>query len=481
VKTVAAVARALLLLVLVVGALLPAGTAAQQAPQSAAPTAACRFVGGFEALREQIAALEGQDEAGSCLEDERPAAGGAVTQRTAQGVFLWRPADDVTSFTHARTTWTQGPGGLEKHDNAAEVPWDVQATFGFAPGIDYLFLVQAPGGTLVPKPGAEADRYVVTLEKPEPTMEWFANRPERLAGHNTLLNFVRAWELLGFGEDPPNTAIALTEGADENQDTLIVQMFAPALDAARGTLTFEARVLRDDEAHAFAYYAGKADRALPARFGPVSLFVDSAAVPTGPQVVNGCTIAPNAQCPNANLKGARLSGAKLSGAKLNGANLSGAYLGGADLNGADLSGADLTRASMSGTTNLFQANLSGATLTGAQMGLARLARANLSRANLGGANLRLAYLIGADLSGANLTRATLDEANLANANLTGGANLTLANLTLANLTGANLTGANLSGTNLTSTTCTRTTWTNGELFNPYRNGYHYPGDACPLP
>src|SRR5688572_24379479 len=108
-------------------------------------------------------------------------------------------------------------------------------------------------------------------------MQWFSNRPQRLAGHNTLANFVRAWELLGFGEDPPNTAIALAQG-DENQDTLIVEMLKPVLDAGGTALTFEARVLHDEEAHDLAYYAGKADRALPARFGPVSLFVDSAGV-----------------------------------------------------------------------------------------------------------------------------------------------------------------------------------------------------------
>jgi anti-sigma B factor antagonist len=166
----------------------------------------------------------------------------------------------------------------------------VQEAFGFAPGIDYLFLVQAPGGTLAPKPGGEADRYVVTLERPASAMQWFSNRPQRLAGHNTLLNFVRVWEMLGFGEDPPNTAIALTEGAAENEDTLIVEMFAPVLNPQGTTLTFEARVLRDDEAHGLAYYAGRADRTLPSRFGPVSLFVDSAAVQVVKRQVGDVTI-----------------------------------------------------------------------------------------------------------------------------------------------------------------------------------------------
>src|SRR5689334_10997589 len=75
------------------------------APFGAAPAAAqagCQFKLGFATLRSMIGAAV----VGSCLEDEHfnPANGNAE-QRTANGLMVWRKADNWTAFTNGSTTW----------------------------------------------------------------------------------------------------------------------------------------------------------------------------------------------------------------------------------------------------------------------------------------------------------------------------------------------------------------------------------------
>jgi hypothetical protein len=265
VKTFAA-ARALLL-VLVLGALLPVGAVAQQAPE-------CHFAHGFAALRDRLVAEAGADVVGSCREDERPASDGAV-QATALGVLHWRRADNATSFVGHDATWTLDADGLRRQEHA---PADAAARhdrLGFAPGISYLFSLGAGGGTYAALPEGG---FRVTLTAPDADVVWFSNRPQRLSGHRPVATFVEWWDAFGFGDVPPNAVLSLPAG-EAGRDTLVFSMDRPALNAD-GSLTFTGAALPDDapRTETLHAHAARADADLPAAFGRAVLFVDDAAV-----------------------------------------------------------------------------------------------------------------------------------------------------------------------------------------------------------
>lgn len=92
---------------------LPGAPAAQAAPP-------CRFVLGFAALHDSIAAI-----AGNCLEDEQhnPLNGDAL-QHTANGLLVWRKADNFTAFTDGARTWVNGPFGVAERANDQRYSWE---------------------------------------------------------------------------------------------------------------------------------------------------------------------------------------------------------------------------------------------------------------------------------------------------------------------------------------------------------------------
>ena len=131
-------------------ALLPIAPAQAQ-PQAhpdarPAAQAACGFVLGFATLRTLIAAREGRDVVGACLENEHfhPANGNAE-QRTTGGLLVWRKADNWTAFTDGFRTWVNGPSGLQQRLNSQRFPWEADAG---APGTTTLGPAGAPDPTL---------------------------------------------------------------------------------------------------------------------------------------------------------------------------------------------------------------------------------------------------------------------------------------------------------------------------------------------
>jgi hypothetical protein len=80
----------------------------------------CSFVLGFKALHDLIPEV-----VGNCLEDQRthPETGDAL-QQTANGVLIWRRADNWTAFTDGSTTWVNGPTGLQARPNGDRFPWE---------------------------------------------------------------------------------------------------------------------------------------------------------------------------------------------------------------------------------------------------------------------------------------------------------------------------------------------------------------------
>ena len=135
--------------ILLCGVALAIATAAWLPPPAGAQ-AACRFVQGFAALREQV----GVATAGACTEDERHAPNGNAEQRTTTGLFVWRKADNWTAFTDGFRTWIAGPTGLVQRLNTQRFAWEADSG--------------APGTTpVVPPPP------LVRREPAAPVLAWY--------------------------------------------------------------------------------------------------------------------------------------------------------------------------------------------------------------------------------------------------------------------------------------------------------------------
>ncbi|MGD8454491.1 MAG: hypothetical protein PVJ57_21970 [Phycisphaerae bacterium] len=138
----------------------------------------------------------------------------------------------------------------------------------------FLYTLTASEGTLVADGGQEG-AYTLTLRGLIGNVISFTDRPNRIADHESLTDFVADWEALGFTDDPPNAALALHE-EDESQDVVIIELRNPVYDAAADTLTFAVTILTDEQTGALAEYFEKADAALPAAFNTCSLLIDDA-------------------------------------------------------------------------------------------------------------------------------------------------------------------------------------------------------------
>ena len=81
------------------------------------------------------------------------------------------------------------------------------------------------------KPVEGTSRFELTLNGVTPQTVWFSDRPARQSGHIPIAEFVESWEGYGFVEDPPNAALAGV-GADDGQDTVVVELGSPEFDEA---------------------------------------------------------------------------------------------------------------------------------------------------------------------------------------------------------------------------------------------------------
>ncbi len=89
-------------------------------PTLAQSTPDCRFVLGFQTLHDLIPAT-----VGPCLDDEQhnPTNGDAL-QHSANGLLVWRKADNFTAFTDGYTSWVNGPYGVQQRLNTARFAWE---------------------------------------------------------------------------------------------------------------------------------------------------------------------------------------------------------------------------------------------------------------------------------------------------------------------------------------------------------------------
>jgi hypothetical protein len=114
---------------------------------------------------------------------------------------------------------------------------------------EFLTVISAPAGSF--------DGESLSLEGVS-TAVYFSDRPERIAGHMTVSDFVALWDEGedSFSADPPNATLSIL-GDEEVTDVVLVLTNA---DILAGIVTFEVDILEGE---------------LPAEFGIASLFIDA--------------------------------------------------------------------------------------------------------------------------------------------------------------------------------------------------------------
>ncbi len=160
----------------------------------------------------------------------------------------------------------------------AFLPRQTEEVVAYTPLIDgapsYLFVQQASSGSLIRDSGAST--FTLTLYDVASQVQYFSDRPQRIAGQCSMESFVTGWDNQGFGEDPPNAALVLLD-AENNEDTLIVELTNPSYNTQTNALQYTVAVLEDCQSESLVYHASRADSSLPEQFGRVNLFIDDAA------------------------------------------------------------------------------------------------------------------------------------------------------------------------------------------------------------
>ncbi|MCL5958996.1 MAG: DUF3761 domain-containing protein [Chloroflexi bacterium] len=108
---------------LVLAAVVVGITLFSQVASGSASAETCRYVLGFKAVYDAI-----PDVIGSCLVDEHynPDNGDAL-QETANGLMVWRKADNFTAFTDGYRSWVNGPFGIQQRLNSERFAWELDA------------------------------------------------------------------------------------------------------------------------------------------------------------------------------------------------------------------------------------------------------------------------------------------------------------------------------------------------------------------
>jgi len=120
--------------------------------------------------------------------------------------------------------------------------------------------------------GIDSDGGTITLRGITPSTLYFSDRPQRIVGHLTTADFVDLWSEgeNSFETDPPNAVLAFLEPGDDVPEDAVIVITNPRLDG--GDLSYSVDVL---------------EGTVPAKTGPVTLFIDPFGRPLSPVSVCG--------------------------------------------------------------------------------------------------------------------------------------------------------------------------------------------------
>ncbi len=145
---------------------------------------------------------------------------------------------------------------------------------GAAGTMSLLFVQTAQSGSLDRVAGST--EYDLRLRGVDPNTSWFSDRPQRQAGTQATATMMGDWDAYGFGADPPNAALVLTDHP-KTEDTVIVELRDPRYDEAARELQYRVRVL-DSPRDGLESAKGQTPPQIPATFAASSLFIDDASV-----------------------------------------------------------------------------------------------------------------------------------------------------------------------------------------------------------
>jgi hypothetical protein len=90
---------------------------------------------------------------------------------------------------------------------------------------------------------------------------YFSDRPQRIAGHLTMTDYLKEWTSAAgkdnFGADPPNAALSVYEPGQADNTLVVVKITNPVVDGA--DLIYSYKIIKGT---------------MPARGGATSLFID---------------------------------------------------------------------------------------------------------------------------------------------------------------------------------------------------------------
>ena len=118
----------------------------------------------------------------------------------------------------------------------------------------------------------KSDGTTLTLTDVTPSTLYFSDRPKRIVGHMSTVDFVDLWAEgdNSFEEDPPNAVLAFLEPGDEAPEDAVVVLQQPRLED--GELSYSIETL---------------EGTVPTQTGPVTLFIDPFGRPLSPVSICG--------------------------------------------------------------------------------------------------------------------------------------------------------------------------------------------------
>lgn len=142
------------------------------------------------------------------------------------------------------------------------------------PPASFLFSQDAGGGSLR---GPNEQHLTLTLH---PVRDWvtrFTDRPYRAAETVDIRDFLARWQER-FAKRPPNAVLSYRVAGDPFPRDMVLELTRPRYDAARKTMTYDARRIRrtTDTFAGTKHHRKPVVYPIPRAFGAATLFIDSA-------------------------------------------------------------------------------------------------------------------------------------------------------------------------------------------------------------